>query len=205
MRAKEKKEKKRSPSHGWYLSPLENHLCVPYDHLPPCLARRQMGYLAAASLVCLEAEPSSSHHGVNAGTGRVLSPCYDTAMTAAYKSFPSQSCASVFSTASTWTIQILQLQPPSSRALALRLPSEADETPDGGEFFRSSGVHLVKSPWKKKKKKRVLERVARSCRVVGGKVSSALQFLLLYFISTEGGDIRQVSKNKQVGTVLERK
>lgn len=74
MWAKGKKKKERSPCHGWYLSPLENHLCVPYDHLPPCLARRQMGYLAAAFLVCLEAEPSSSHHGVNAGTGRVLSP-----------------------------------------------------------------------------------------------------------------------------------
>lgn len=72
--SKRQKKKRRNPCHGWYLSPLENHLCVPYDHLPPCLARRQMGYLAAAFLVCLEAEPSSSHHGVNAGTGRVLSP-----------------------------------------------------------------------------------------------------------------------------------
>lgn len=98
----------------------------------------------------------------------------------------------MFSTASTWKIQILQLQPRVPRAALTLwhcLCCEADETPDGGEFFRSSGIHLLK--WKEEPE-------------AGFLVASALQFLLFCFISTEEGSIKQVSKNEQVRTVLER-
>lgn len=88
--------------------------------------------------------------------GRSLIFCYDTTMTAAYKSFPSLSCASVFSTASKRTKQIYSFNPPDpashATTLALCLLSELDKTPDGDEFFRSSFIHLVKSPWGEKKK-----------------------------------------------------
>lgn len=132
--------------------PLENHLCVPYDHLPPRLARRQMDDLAAAFLVCLEAEPSSSHHGVNAGTGRALSPAMTLPRQPPINHFPRRAASHLPNSIHVDDTN-LQLQAPdpacSSSALALHLQSEADETPDGGEFFWSSWVHLVKSPWKK--------------------------------------------------------
>lgn len=147
MRAKGKGKKKKNPCHGWYLSPLEDHLCVPYDRLPPCLARRQMGYLAAVFLVCLEAEPSSSHHGVNAGTGRVLSPTMTPPWQLPINHFPRGAAPRLLNSVHVDNTNFNSFNPGvlrSANALALPLPSEADETPYGGEFFRSSGVHLVK-------------------------------------------------------------